>query len=493
MKEKMLAILTYAIKYSVIFFCNSYVFAKITATKLKLWDILFVPVIFAASLGLYYVTVYAKLLVPLAILLLCVPLYLVRFKQPFDDTVALSMVAFGITIFAMVIAALLAAVVFPALEYFYKDELIIQIGNLMQAITHFVLVIIAFHTKRLKNSLTPATNDEVYEKLLLASVVSIFSMTLFYTVENTDSTLKVIAAIAIFCGLVLIVQWRRTVDSGFNKNMERRTVKRLELVLNQYERVRGELLKKNAELAGIIHRDNKFLPAMRVAVGALSQKYSNDKSLKKLSDTLESVYSERLRVVASYGLPASESNKTGVLSIDSVMDYFRMRAEKGGVKFVYEFDAFASQQILDIFGEHASLNELLCDLVENALIAVRGADGGKVALKVELENSFPCIKVFDNGEDFAERVLRNMGRRRITTHENEGGSGIGLLTLFNTLRSRRASFFLDEAPQNGFKKCVCIIFDGKDEYFIKSSRPCVKKICLERENFTLIEPDPALV
>ncbi len=489
----MLSILAYTIKYSAIFFCNSYVFAKITATKLKLWDILFVPVIFAASFGLYYVTLYAKLLVPLAILLLCVPLYLVRFKQPFDDTVALSMVAFGITIFAMLFSLLLLALVLIPVYFLIDGAPVANIAYIVQSVFTVIVTLSAFHTKRLKNSLTPATNDEVYERLLLASVVSIFSMTLFYTVESTEAVFKGVVAIAIFFWLVFIVQWRRTVDSGFNKNMEQRTVKRLELVLNQYERARGELLKKNAELAGIIHRDNKFLPAMRVAVGALSQKYYNDKSIKKLSDTLENVYSERLHVVASYGLPASESNKTGVLSIDSVMDYFRMRAEKGGVKFVYEFDAFASQQILDIFGEHASLNELLCDLVENALIAVRGADGGKVALKVERENAFPCIKVFDNGEDFAERVLRNMGRRRITTHENDGGSGIGLLTLFNTLRSRRASFFLDEAPQNGFRKCVCIIFDGKDEYFIKSSRPCVKKICLERENFTLIEPEPALV
>lgn len=80
-----------------------------------------------------------------------------------------------------------------------------------------------------------------------------------------------------------------------------------------------------------------------------------------------------------------------------------------------------------------------------------------------------------------------MGRRRITTHEGNGGSGIGLMTLFDTLRSFKASYYLDEMPQGGFKKCVCITFDGKDGYAIRSARPCVKKVCAERENFVLIE------
>ena len=80
-----------------------------------------------------------------------------------------------------------------------------------------------------------------------------------------------------------------------------------------------------------------------------------------------------------------------------------------------------------------------------------------------------------------------MGRRNVTTHAHEGGSGIGLMALFDSLRARRGSFFLDETPANGFTKCVCIRFDGKDSYSIKSARPCVKRICAERENFTLID------
>lgn len=483
----MLDILAFITKYGVVFVCNYYVFAKLCASKLKIWDFLFIPVYFSLAFGLYYVSLYAKFFIPIIILLVSILLCFARYRQPFSDTVSLSMVAFGVTIFIMVIASIPSAVALVPVLAFGSRELVMTVNNFVYPALHLALVIVAFHTKRLKNSLTPTRGDEVFQKLLLSSVVCIFSMTLFYTVDKLDAALKVIAAIAVFCGLVFLTQWRKTVTSGYYKILERRRMQRLEMILEQYGRERKELLTRNGELAKIIHRDNKLLPAMRVAVGTLTQKYSDDDSVKTLSKTLDSVYSERNFAIENYANTPSEGARSGILSIDSVMDYFKSRAAKGNVKFDFRFSQTASNQLLKIFGEPAPLNEMLCDLAENALIAVRGQESGKVFLTVGEENGTPCIKVFDSGAPFEEKVLRNMGRRNVTTHAHEGGSGIGLMTLFDTLRSFHASYLLDETEQNGFNKCVCITFDQKDGYAVKSSRPCVRKVCAERENFLFIE------
>lgn len=483
----MLDFIVYIIKYTVIFACNLYVFAKITASRLKIWDFFFIFLFAGCALGLSYVTFYAKIFVPIAILLISVVVFLLRFKQPLSETVALSMVSFGITIFAMVMGLV---PVYPILLpiYVYVDQTAsMQIGQIVQAVFIAVIILVAFHTKKLKNSLTPATNNEIYDRLLLASTICIFSMTLFYTVDKTDATLKVIAVVIVFSGLALVSQWRKTVTSRYYKKLEQRNLARLEAVLENCEKERAKLIKENARLSQIIHRDNKYMPALQGSVVKLSEKFPEDKSLKKLAETIKSVYAERSGLIESYSEKEQGGNKTGVLSIDAVMDYFRMRAAKNDVEFTYDFEEKAFETMLNIFEEQTPLNETLCDLVENALIAVRGAELCKVALRVETENGSPCIKVFDSGADFDESVLRNMGRRRITTHGGNGGSGIGLMTLFDTLRSFKASYYLDEMPQGGFKKCVCITFDGKDGYAIRSARPCVKKVCAERENFVLIE------
>ncbi|MDE6356086.1 MAG: hypothetical protein K2L67_02470 [Clostridia bacterium] len=484
----MLEFIVYLIKYTVIFACNFYVFAKIAASRLKIWDIFFIILFAAAAFGLYFVTVHAKIFVPIAILLFSVVVFLLRFRQPLSDTVSLSIVSFGITIFSMVISVTLLVPVFSPISHYYNNDTIEQAGRIVQSVGYAIFIIILFHIKKFKNSLTPTTFNEVYEKLLLAGVICIFSMTLFYTVDKTDETIKVIAVVIVFSGLMLLTQWRKTITSRYYKQLERRNFERLQSVLEQYQLKCDGLLKKNAELAKIIHRDNKLLPAMNVAVINASKKYPKDKELQKLAQTLEKVYCERSGLIESFA-PAKGGNSSGVLSVDAVMDYFHFRAAKSGVEFNYDFNAQAFAQILNVFSEHTALNETLCDLVENALIAVRGKENARVCLRVCEENGFACIKVFDDGEDFDEQVLRGMGRRRITTHEHEGGSGIGLMTLFDTLRSCKATFLLDEEPQGGFKKCVCITFDGKDGCFIKSSRPCVKKICAERENFLVIKED----
>jgi len=262
----MLEFIAYLVKYSAIFACNMYVFAKITASRLKYWDLFFIPLFIAFSFALYFVTIHGRLFVPLAILILSVAVFLIRFRQPLSDTISLTIISFGITIFSMVITLLIFLPVFAPIYTFVNEAIAVQVGHLVSAVGHVLLTIIAFQTKKFKNSLTPAANDEVYERLLLASVICVFSMTLFYTVDSQDSTLKVIAIIVVFCGLVLISQWRKTVTAGYYKKLEQRNLSRLELILEQYERDHDELIKKNAELAKIIHRDNKLLPAMRLAV-----------------------------------------------------------------------------------------------------------------------------------------------------------------------------------------------------------------------------------
>ncbi len=222
----MLEFIAYLVKYSAIFACNMYVFAKITASRLKYWDLFFIPLFIAFSFALYFVTLHVKLFVPLIILILTALIFLIRFKQPLSDTVTLSMISFGITIFSMVITTLVLIPLLAPIYVFVDNTIAVQAGYIIQGLALIVLTIIAFQTKRLKNSLTPAANDEVYERLLLASVVCIFSMTLFYTVDSQDSTLKVIAIIIVFCGLVLISQWRKTVTAGYYKKLEQRKIGR---------------------------------------------------------------------------------------------------------------------------------------------------------------------------------------------------------------------------------------------------------------------------
>ena len=72
------------------------------------------------------------------------------------------------------------------------------------------------------------------------------------------------------------------------------------------------------------------------------------------------------------------------------------------------------------------------------------------------------MSVFDSGEPFDDKVKKKLGRLRVTTHKDEGGSGIGMMTTFEILKKYKASFTIDEQIDNGtYTKKVCVCFDGK--------------------------------
>jgi hypothetical protein len=105
---------------------------------------------------------------------------------------------------------------------------------------------------------------------------------------------------------------------------------------------------------------------------------------------------------------------------------------------------------------------LICDLGENAIIATKEKLNGNILLSFGLtEELVPYFNFYDNGSFFDKKVIANMGRRRITTHKEDGGNGIGLMTLFEILNKYNASYSLNEQLINSeFTKCIEVTFDG---------------------------------
>ena len=130
-----------------------------------------------------------------------------------------------------------------------------------------------------------------------------------------------------------------------------------------------------------------------------------------------------------------------------------------------------------------SLCTILCDLGDNAVIAAKNQPNGKIKVRLDLSSNFAVIDFYDNGTPFDEKVVAHMGRKRITTHSDEGGSGIGLMTLFEILDAYNSSYRLSERVGDEFSKCISITFDSLHCIEIISDRESIKNICRTRPEF----------
>ena len=471
--------------------CSLYAYVKITDSKLKPIHLLYIPAFAVCSAGLHFVWVYFRLAVPVALLFICVLAFFIGFRRRFYSTLSLSPMALGMTVFFMAVSTAIASLAMLLLDRFipenFKDLFIVSIFSVLM----ILLTLLIFKIKKIKKRIVPITNDDVYEKLLFISVLSIFGMTLTFTTDREATFLEIGFIFISFCCLSIILGWRKMTANSYRKNILDRNVEVLEYSAREYNAERERLAEQNRELAKIIHRDNKLLPAMELSVRSLLERYPDDKQAKELLQGLNKLFAERANAVESFRSEATILQTSGDVTIDSVLGFLNAKAADYKVEFTAEAEEGAVEFFREQFKELTDFNAILCDLGENALIAAKHVENGKVKAVLDYAGGIATLKLYDNGALFDEKVIAEMGRTEITTHKNDGGSGIGLVTAFKILKKYSASICIDEVladdacKADGYAKCIVIRADGNGLRVIKTGRDSVKKIAASRSDLTV--------
>lgn len=471
--------------------CSLYAYVKITDSKLKPIHLLYIPAFAFCSAGLHFVWVYFRLAVPVALLFICVLAFFIGFRRRFYSTLSLSTMALGMTVFFMAVSTAIASLAMLLLDRFipenFKDLFIVSIFSVLM----ILLTLLIFKIKKIKKRIVPITNDDVYEKLLFISVLSIFGMTLTFTTDREATFLEIGFIFISFCCLSIILGWRKMTANSYRKNILDRNVEVLEYSAREYNAERERLAEQNSELAKIIHRDNKLLPAMELSVRSLLERYPDDKQAKELLQGLNKLFAERANAVESFRSEATILQTSGDVTIDSVLGFLNAKAADYKVEFTAEAEEGAVEFFREQFKELTDFNAILCDLGENALIAAKHVENGKVKAVLDYAGGIATLKLYDNGALFDEKVIAEMGRTEITTHKNDGGSGIGLVTAFKILKKYSASICIDEVlaedacKADGYAKCIVIRADGNGLRVIKTGRDSVKKIAASRSDLTV--------
>ena len=88
-------------------------------------------------------------------------------------------------------------------------------------------------------------------------------------------------------------------------------------------------------------------------------------------------------------------------------------------------------------------------------------------------DNYYSLYVYDSGIEFEPETLEVLGKKPITTHSSDGGTGFGFMNTFDTLKKYNASLIINElnSPcEDNYTKSIIIKFDGKNEFSINSYR-----------------------
>lgn len=422
--------------------------------------------------GFLYTYVYT--IVNICIISLIHGIY-VRFitKIDIDNFVISYIISLLITYFGYLFSVILVGMVLtsPLLKIEAKaNSSLICILIIMTLVIFSILKI-----KRLKNGLNFLINKASRTLTMFIVTFAAITIIIFTLLQNRNikfvNTLVLLITIEM---LIFFIIWLQSqITKHYKKNMRDRTISVQKAEIDEQTKLLEEVEAENLKLATAVHKYNHRLSSLELAMKSaishnLNTEFADELSVMlKDTEDLSNSFAKECDV-AKCILPL-----TNVPSIDNMFKYMQDEASKCNINFDLKINESINDLIDNIIPKDM-FETLLGDHLRDAIIAVNASDNSYKSILTTLGLVDGCyeLSIYDTGIEFQIDTLLKLGKEQVTTHKDSGGSGIGFITTFETLKTTKASLVIEEySPETtNYTKSVNIRFDGKNQYRIYSYR-----------------------
>lgn len=346
-------------------------------------------------------------------------------------------------------------------------------------LTYFI-----FRIKRLKygfNFLKNSSKVKDIGKILMilgGVIIIFFNIYQIDVYRNINYDTFVFTFIFILTVIIIIAFYfciKSQITQKYKENMKNRTIEiQNQEILEQQNQI-NELKETNLKMATVIHKYNNRFNALENAI-ITSIENTKSETSSELGIMLEDL--KQMSKQFSGEIIKNTKNKntlplTNIISIDNIFKYMSLEADKNNIKFDLKINNSINYLIEKIIKKE-DLETLIGDHIKDAIIAINSSNNKSRKIMCILGIVDNCYElcIYDTGINFEIETLLKLGTKMITTHKNDGGSGIGFITTFDTLRKCKGSIIIEEydSEENYYTKSITFRFDGKKEYKIRSYR-----------------------
>ena len=335
-------------------------------------------------------------------------------------------------------------------------------------ILYSVIIYILNHIKRVNKGLIFLQNNirnEYIDILILnISIVILFCITILsnYNIisSNTFGFSFVIFAIIMFITI------QKSLQLYYKQKLQERETEEIKEELKDKNKEIEELQKENLKLNKINHSTAHKQKSLEYELNELLGKVDVSDNLKnKVENLSKEMQKDTINV---------ELTKTNINEIDNMLKYMQSECVKNKIDFELQINGNIHHMVNKyIFKE--DLEILLADHIKNAMIAIRHGDNINKSILVRLGiiDGLYSLYIYDSGIEFELETLINLGMKPSTTHKDDGGTGMGFMNTFDTLKKYNASIIIEEygkPSKEKFTKVIKIIFDKENTYKISSYR-----------------------
>jgi len=344
------------------------------------------------------------------------------------------------------------------------------------SIIQFSLCFLLFRIKRFKRGMPFLLQHEISDIGVYISIVLLLIVSFVANQDPSHLVMAIFVSAVFFCSMSLPIWWKNSTTKFYIEQIRKRELENYQLALREKEAEVVRLKTENEQFSKIIHKDNKLVPAMEMAVQSLLNATGQMEpaewtcQAEKMMQRLADMAKERKGIITDYEQSSKKLSSTKSVLLDATLSYMQNEANSLGISFGFAITApipFAFWREI----EEPDFNTIMADLIENAFHAVDGQELKAVLVQMgSLPNGY-VLAVFDSGIYFDSVVLKNFGRKRLTTRSSSGGSGIGLMTLHEIIQKSNASFCIEEFLHiSSYTKKVSICFDRKGQFRVVTTR-----------------------
>lgn len=375
--------------------------------------------------------------------------------------------------FSIISALIIAEILF----ILYKSN--VELSNpyviLIISILAIILTYSLFRIKKFKHGFPFIKNKNISEMfdiiiILIAMIIIIAYFMIGFL--NSYPPKYIIYALLLFSFLsiviiqkVFVVYHKQKLQTQALKDYENElseTKQKLETAIEEKQK----LVKSNHEFYHRQQALNKKLDDL-IKLQTISDNTEFAEEFSNIQDRIQKLsneYSNKTRTIPKLV-------KTNIEELDDMLSYMQSECEQNNIEFVLKIDCDINH-IIENFITKSQLETLLGDLIRNAIIAINhsSTEYRSILVVFGIKDDSYELCIFDSGIPFEINTLLNLGLQPASTHTNEGGTGIGFITTFETINSCNASFIINENTNSNYSKSMEIKFDNKHEYIIISDR-----------------------
>ena len=359
----------------------------------------------------------------------------------------------------------------------YFTNLIFGINNnsinlLVILLVHTFLLYCIFKIKKFKNGISFLKNkkqDEFTNLIVLnVSTIILFSIILVVNSEMELATSLTLTLLIFF--FIMFITIQKSIQLYYKQKLLvqelKETKDKLEEKTKEIKELEEENIKISKKSHTLVHKQKSLEHKID---GLIGKTEISKEEVGELTNRIKEINKELYKQKT-----AIELDKTEIPQIDDMLKYMQSECKKNNIDFELQIKGNIHHMINNLISKE-DLETLLADHIKNAIIAINHGNNINRSILVRIGKIDECygLYIYDSGIEFEKETLKNLGKKPCTTHANEGGTGMGFMNTFDTLKKCNASLIIEEynePSKDNYTKVLKIKFNNKNEFEIKTYR-----------------------